>query len=50
MLSDPGAFLVSLMNFDKESITEDMIEKLKKYVDDPDFTPVKISKVCNIST
>lgn len=45
MLADPGAFLMSLMNFDKDSITEEMIEKLKKYVDDPLFTPAKIAKV-----
>lgn len=45
MLADPQAFLVSLMNFDKDSITEEMIEKLKKYVEDPLFTPIKISKV-----
>lgn len=45
MLTDPQAFLVSLMNFDKDSITEDMIEKLKKYVENPLFTPAKIAKV-----
>lgn len=45
MLSDPQAFLNSLMNFDKDSITEEMIDKLKKYVEDPLFTPIKISKV-----
>ncbi|CAG9819626.1 unnamed protein product [Phaedon cochleariae] len=50
MLSDPGGFLASLMNFDKESITEDMIEKLKKYVDDPLFTPAKIAKVSKACT
>ncbi|CAH1982445.1 unnamed protein product [Acanthoscelides obtectus] len=50
MLSDPGAFLTSLMNFDKDSITEDMIEKLKKYVDDPLFTPAKIAKISKACT
>lgn len=45
MLSDPQAFLMSLMDFDKDSITEEMIEKLKKYVEDPLFTPMKIAKV-----
>lgn len=45
MLADPQAFLMSLMNFDKDSITEEMIDKLKKYVEDPLFTPVKIAKV-----
>ncbi|VEN45683.1 unnamed protein product, partial [Callosobruchus maculatus] len=50
MLADPGAFLTSLMNFDKDSITEDMIEKLKKYVEDPLFTPAKISKISKACT
>ncbi|KAJ8922597.1 hypothetical protein NQ315_007628 [Exocentrus adspersus] len=50
MLTDPGAFLASLMNFDKESITEEMIEKLKKYVDDPTFTPAKIAKISKACT
>lgn len=45
MLSDPNAFLMSLMNFDKDSITDDMIKKLESYVNDPLFEPAKISKV-----
>ncbi|CAH0718440.1 unnamed protein product, partial [Brenthis ino] len=45
MLADPTAFLDSLMKYDKESITEDMIKKLKKYVTDPNYEPMKISKV-----
>lgn len=47
MLTDPGQFLLSLMNFDKDSITEDMIVKLKTYVDNPTFEPAKIAKVRN---
>ncbi|XP_017768545.1 PREDICTED: dynein heavy chain 1, axonemal-like [Nicrophorus vespilloides] len=50
MLTDPGAFLVSLMNFDKDSITEDMINKLKSYVEDPQFQPQKIIKVSKACT
>ncbi|XP_023309976.1 dynein heavy chain 1, axonemal-like [Anoplophora glabripennis] len=50
MLADPGAFLTSLMNFDKDSITEEMIEKLKKYVEDPLFTPAKIAKISKACT
>lgn len=49
MLQDPGAFLSSLMFFDKESITDTMITSLKKYVEDPNFQPEKIvtvSKAC----
>lgn len=45
MLTDPNAFLNSLMNFDKDSITEDMINKLNTYVNDPAFQPAKIAKV-----
>lgn len=45
MLADPAAFLSSLMNFDKDSITEEMIEKLKMYINDPQFMPAKIAKV-----
>ncbi|XP_063366022.1 dynein axonemal heavy chain 1-like [Cydia amplana] len=45
MLSDPTAFLDSLMKFDKESITEDMIKKLKRFVTNPDYDPAKILKV-----
>lgn len=45
MLTDPNAFLNSLMNFDKDSITEDMVNKLNNYVNDPSFQPAKIAKV-----
>lgn len=45
MLAEPTQFLVSLVNFDKDSITDDMINKLKKYVDDPLYQPEKIMKV-----
>ncbi|KAJ8728552.1 hypothetical protein PYW07_006248 [Mythimna separata] len=45
MLSDPTAFLDSLLKFDKESITEDMIKKLKRFIVSPDYDPVKIVKV-----
>lgn len=45
MLTDPTAFLESLMKFDKESITEDMIKKLKRFITDPAYEPSKILKV-----
>ncbi|KAL0879698.1 hypothetical protein ABMA27_003413, partial [Loxostege sticticalis] len=45
MLADPTAFLDSLMKFDKESITEDMIKKLKRFIVNPDYEPTKIIKV-----
>lgn len=47
MLADPGGFLDSLMKYDKESITEDMIKKLTRYVNNPDYQPAKIQKVKN---
>ncbi|KAF5270064.1 hypothetical protein FQA39_LY08476 [Lamprigera yunnana] len=45
MLADPGAFMASLLNFNKESITEDQIRKLKPYIENPLFTPQKIAHV-----
>lgn len=48
MMGDPGQFLNSLMNFDKESITETMINALRKYVEDPQFQPEKIIQVCSM--
>ncbi|XP_052749829.1 dynein axonemal heavy chain 1-like isoform X2 [Galleria mellonella] len=45
MLADPTAFLDSLMKFDKESITEDMTKKLKRFIQNPDYEPTKIQKV-----
>lgn len=45
MLTDPTAFLDSLMKYDKEAITEDMIKKLKRFIANPDYEPEKIKKV-----
>ncbi|XP_037871312.1 dynein axonemal heavy chain 1 isoform X2 [Bombyx mori] len=45
MLADPTAFLDSLINYDKDSITEDTIKKLKKFIQNPDYEPNKIAKV-----
>lgn len=50
MLSDPGLFMASLLNFDKESITEDMIHKLAPYMNNPMFTPQKIALVSKACT
>lgn len=50
MLSDAGAFLSGLMNFDKDSITEEMIVKLKSYVDNPLFQPAQIQKISKACT
>ena len=46
MMADAGQFLASLLHFDKDSITEDMILKLEPYIKNPNFQPSKIIKVC----
>ena len=43
MISDPN-FLSSLEKFNKDELTEIVIDKLKKYVESPDFQPQKVSK------
>lgn len=45
MLSNSTAFLDSLVHYDKESLTEFTINKLKPYVENPAFQPKKIIKV-----
>ncbi|XP_061932650.1 dynein axonemal heavy chain 1-like isoform X3 [Apis cerana] len=50
LLADPGQFLYSMENFDKEQLTEEIINKLKVYIEDPNFQPAKIeyvSKACH---
>ncbi|KAI4500001.1 hypothetical protein M0802_004871 [Mischocyttarus mexicanus] len=50
MLADAGHFLNIMVNFNRENITEDMINKLKPYIENPDFQPTKIlqvSKACH---
>ncbi len=37
LLADPGKFLESLMTFDKENISEATIQKIKPYIDSPEF-------------
>lgn len=45
MLSD-ARFLDSLLNFDKDNIPDNVIEKIRKvYLANPDFDPEKIKKV-----
>nr|XP_034195921.1 dynein heavy chain 7, axonemal-like isoform X1 [Osmia lignaria] len=45
MLSD-ARFLDSLLNFDKDNIPDNVIEKIRKvYLSNPDFDPEKIKKV-----
>ncbi|KAK1118887.1 hypothetical protein K0M31_014657 [Melipona bicolor] len=49
LLADPGHFLYTMEHYDKENLTEEMINKLKPYIENPDFQPSKIeyvSKAC----
>ncbi|XP_050431121.1 dynein axonemal heavy chain 1-like [Adelges cooleyi] len=49
MMADPAAFLNSLLNYDKENMTEALIQKLEPYIENPNFRPEKIitvSKAC----
>jgi dynein heavy chain len=50
LLSDPQKFLDSLMNFDKDSISEQIIHKIKPYIDSPDFQVSVISRVSTAAT
>lgn len=49
MLADPTAFLDSLMKYDKDSVTETMIKKLKQYIQNPNYEPAKIAKVVYVT-
>lgn len=49
MLSDPGAFLNSLMNYDKENMSEATINKLEPYINNANFQPAKIITVSIIT-
>ncbi|XP_014239722.1 dynein heavy chain 1, axonemal-like isoform X2 [Cimex lectularius] len=42
MLSDPGLFLKSLLEFDRDSMTEETIKKIEPYIKNPKFTAKNI--------
>lgn len=42
MLADPGHFLYTMENYDKDNLTEEMINKLKVYIENPNFQPSKV--------
>lgn len=42
LLSDPGHFLYTMENYDKENLTQELINKLKVYVENPNFQPAKV--------
>ena len=44
LLSD-GNFLKSLFDFDKDNISDAVLKKLKKYIDNPDFNPDSVGRV-----
>jgi dynein heavy chain len=50
MLNDPTAFLDSLMTYDKENISEDIIKKAEPYMCREDFTVDAIRKVSKACT
>ena len=44
MMADPG-FLRTLLEFDKNSIEEETVEKLQPYIDNPEFVPKVMERV-----
>jgi hypothetical protein len=42
MLADAGKFLTSLEKYNKDDLTEELINKLKVYIENPNFTPQKV--------
>ncbi|XJO76015.1 hypothetical protein BDV3_006595 [Batrachochytrium dendrobatidis] len=50
LLADPQRFLDSLMNFDKENIAEATVQKIKPYIDSPEFQVSVISRVSRAAT
>ncbi|XP_071059360.1 dynein axonemal heavy chain 1-like [Pseudochaenichthys georgianus] len=49
-LQDPGKFLESLFNFDKENIPESVISLVQPYIDNEEFQPANIAKVSKACT
>ncbi|RKO89233.1 dynein heavy chain and region D6 of dynein motor-domain-containing protein [Blyttiomyces helicus] len=50
LLADPQKFLDSLMNFDKDNIAEATVQKIKPYIDSPEFQVSVISRVSKAAT
>ncbi|TPX58491.1 hypothetical protein PhCBS80983_g03079 [Powellomyces hirtus] len=50
LLAEPQKFLDSLINFDKDNISEATIQKIKPYIDSPDFQVSVISRVSKAAT
>lgn len=45
LLASPDQFLSSLVNYDKENMTEEAVKKLKPYIENPQFQPSFVVKV-----
>ncbi|KAJ3087451.1 Dynein heavy chain 1, axonemal [Quaeritorhiza haematococci] len=50
LLADPQKFLDSLLNFDKDNISESTVLKIKPYIDSPEFQVSVISRVSKAAT
>ncbi|KAJ3111551.1 Dynein heavy chain 1, axonemal [Phlyctochytrium bullatum] len=50
LLADPQKFLDSLMNFDKDNIPENVVQKIKPYIESPEFQVSVISRVSKAAT
>ncbi|VDM31966.1 unnamed protein product [Hydatigera taeniaeformis] len=50
LLQDPGKFLESLLNFDRDNIPDAIIAKIQPYVESEAFTPQAIAKVSKACT
>lgn len=44
LMNNPGSFISELQNYNKDTIPQSLIKKLKKYIDDPRFQPDLIAK------
>ncbi|VEL22959.1 unnamed protein product, partial [Protopolystoma xenopodis] len=50
LLQDPGKFLDSLLNFDKENIPDAVVQKMRPYIESASFSPSAIAKVSKACT
>lgn len=44
LMNNPGELITKLKTYDKDSMKEGLLKKLKKYTEDPRFEPVSIAK------
>uniref|UniRef100_A0A3Q3IZZ6 Dynein, axonemal, heavy chain 1 n=1 Tax=Monopterus albus TaxID=43700 RepID=A0A3Q3IZZ6_MONAL len=50
LLQDPGKFLESLLNYEKDNIPDNVISLIQPYIDNEEFQPASISKVSKACT